>query len=81
MGGVQVIVEPLTEGAGRKGVITIDADGVLYELYVHQGDITTGVEDVVIPTINDNKIYNLLGVEVDENYKGIVIKNGQKFIQ
>ena len=28
-----------------------------------------------------NRIYNLLGVEVDENYKGIVIKNGQKFIQ
>ena len=28
-----------------------------------------------------NRIYNLLGVEVDENYKGIVIKNVQKFIQ
>ena len=81
MGGVQVTAEPLTDGAGRKGVITIDADGVLYELYVHQGDITSGVEDVVIPTINDNKRYNLLGVEVDENYKGIVIMNGQKFIQ
>ena len=81
MGGVQVTVEPLTEGAGRKGVITIDADGVLYELYVHQGDITSGVEDVVIPTINDNKRYNLLGMEVDENYKGVVIMNGKKFIQ
>ena len=81
MGGVQVTVEPLTEGAGRKGVITIDADGVLYELYVHQGDITSGVENVVIPTINDNKRYNLLGVEVDENYNGVVIMNGQKFIQ
>ena len=81
MGGVQVTAEPLTDGAGRKGVITIDADGVLYELYVHQGDITSGVEDVVIPTINDNKRYNLLGVEVDENYKGVVIMNGKKFIQ
>jgi hypothetical protein len=81
MGGVQVTVEPLTEGAGRKGVITIDADGVLYELYVHQGDITSGVENVVIPTINDNKRYNLLGMEVDENYNGVVIMNGQKFIQ
>jgi hypothetical protein len=81
MGAVQVTAEPLTEGAGRKGVITIDADGVLYELYVHQGDITSGVENVVIPTINDNKRYNLLGMEVDENYNGVVIMNGQKFIQ
>ena len=80
MGGVQVTAEPLTEGAGRQGVITIDADGVLYELFVNQGDVTSGVEDVVAPMF-DNKIYNLLGVEVDETYKGIVIKNGQKFIQ
>ena len=28
-----------------------------------------------------NRMCALLGVEVDENYKGIVIKNGQKYIQ
>ena len=28
-----------------------------------------------------NRTCDLLGVEVDENYKGIVIKNGQKTIQ
>lgn len=81
MGGVQVTAEPLSEGAGRQGVITIDADGVLYELLVNQGDVTSGVENIVTPSVNDNKIYNLLGVEVDETYKGIVIKNGQKYIQ
>ena len=26
-------------------------------------------------------IYNLLGVQVDSNYKGVVLQNGQKFIQ
>ena len=41
----------------------------------------TDVEDVVVPNYNNNKVYNLLGLEVDENYKGIVIKNGKKFIQ
>ena len=81
MGGVQVTAEPLTEGAGRQGVITIDADGVLYELFVNQGEVVgTSVDNVVAP-MHDNKIFNLLGVEVDENYKGIVIKNGQKYIQ
>ncbi len=28
-----------------------------------------------------NRICDLLGVEVDENYNGVVIMNGQKFIQ
>ena len=79
---VAVTVEPLTEGTGRQGVVTFDADGYVYELIVEQGDggPTTGVENVVAPVFN-GKTFNLLGVEVDENYKGIVIKNGQKFIQ
>ena len=47
---------------------------------IHPEGWTADVEDVVVPQLN-NKIYNLLGVEVDENYKGIVIKNGQKYIQ
>ena len=80
MGGFQVTADALTDGAGRQGVITINADGAQYELIVNQGDVTSGVEDVVAPMF-DNKIYNLLGVEVDETYKGIVIKNGQKYIQ
>lgn len=78
---VSVTAEALTEGTGRRGVVTFDVDGYVYELIVEQGDITSGVENVVIPTINDNKRYNLLGMEVDENYKGVVIMNGKKFIQ
>ncbi len=79
---VAVTVEPLTEGTGRQGIVTFDADGYVYELIVEQGDVNgnTAVDNVVAPMF-DNKIYNLLGVEVDENYKGIVIKNGEKFIQ
>ena len=78
---VAVTVEPLTEGAGRQGIVTFNADGYVYELIVKQGEVVnTSVENVVAPMF-DNKIYNLLGVEVDENYKGIVIKNGQKYIQ
>lgn len=79
---VAVTVEPLTEGTGRQGIVTFDADGFVYELVVNQGEVQgpiTGVENVVAPI--SNKTFNLLGVEVDENYKGVVIKNGQKFIQ
>jgi hypothetical protein len=67
---------------GRSGVVALNADGFVYEFVITQGTPgdDTAVENVVAPLFDD-KIYNLLGVEVDENYKGIVIKNGQKYIQ
>ena len=77
----QFVAAALPAGvAGRTGVVTINADGYLLDIVIKQGD-TSGVEDVVAPSVNDNKRYNLLGVEVDENYNGVVIMNGQKFIQ
>ncbi len=42
---------------------------------------TTGINNVVTSTDKANgKYYNLSGVEVNENYKGIVIHNGKKLI-
>jgi hypothetical protein len=67
----------------REGVVTINADGYLLEVVIKQaageGTDNTALENVTL--LNDNKLYNILGVEVDETYTGIVIKNGQKFIQ
>ena len=84
----QVVAETNTESVERQGVITVDADGYVVEIAVQQaagegtdpgtGD-NTALENVTL--LNDNKLYNILGVEVDETYTGIVIKNGQKFIQ
>ena len=78
----QFAAAPLPAGeTGRIGIVTVDADGFKLDIVIKQGDggPATGVENVVVPA--NNKTYNLLGVEVDENYKGIVIKNGQKTIQ
>ena len=78
----QFAAAPLPAGeTGRTGIVTVDADGFKLDIVIKQGDggPATGVENVVAPI--SNKTFNLLGVEVDENYKGIVIKNGQKFIQ
>ena len=44
---------------------------------------TTDIENTIVNE-DDNcfsNIYNLWGVRVDNNYKGIVIKNGKKVIQ
>ena len=78
----QFTAAPLPAGeTGRTGIVTVDADGFKLDIVIKQGDggPATGVENVVAPI--SNKTFNLLGVEVDENYKGIVIKNGQKYIQ
>ena len=40
----------------------------------------SGIEGV-ITTLNDGKIYNIMGIEVGENYKGVVIINGKKYIR
>ena len=32
-------------------------------------------------SLNNGKTYNLLGMEVEENYKGIVIRDGKKYLQ
>ncbi len=71
-----ITVEPSTEN--RVGELTIDALGKIYTIKIVQGD-EAAVDNVKV--LNDNKRYNLLGVEVDEDYNGIVIMNGKKFIQ
>ena len=39
----------------------------------------TGIQSVKGDSLSDNQpLYNLHGMRVDKNYKGIIIKNGQK---
>jgi hypothetical protein len=44
---------------------------------------TSGIQQTIAPAkvIENNVIYNLAGQKVNESYKGIVIKNGKKYIQ
>lgn len=44
---------------------------------------STGIQQTIAPAkvIENNVIYNLAGQRVNENYKGIVIKNGKKYFQ
>ena len=42
----------------------------------------SGIENVAVSEDSeDAPVYNIFGVRVDENYKGIVIKNGKKYLQ
>lgn len=42
--------------------------------------VSTGIENVEINKTENEVMYNIFGMPVDENYKGIVIKNGKKLI-
>ena len=44
---------------------------------------TTAIETVeaVAEKVNNNVIYNIAGQKVSADYKGLVIKNGKKFVQ
>ena len=44
-------------------------------------ETATGIQEIPVKVINNGAIYNLAGQRVNESYKGIVIKNGKKFIQ
>ncbi|MCH5230830.1 MAG: fibronectin type III domain-containing protein [Muribaculaceae bacterium] len=58
----------------------VNVNDILVERYVDPN------EALSVTTITDDKdedapIYNLMGIRVDESYKGIVIKNGKKYVQ
>lgn len=52
----------------------------LYHVVIGTGG--AGVEDLLAPVEDENApVYNVMGVQVDANYKGLVIKNGKKYVQ
>ena len=40
----------------------------------------TGIKAVSAPELNNDATYNLIGQRVSKNYKGVVVKNGKKFL-
>lgn len=52
----------------------------LTNIIAHNYD-PAGVANITVDAAADNRTFNLFGMEVDENYQGVVIRNGKKFIQ
>ncbi len=65
-------------------IVRFGCDGAelhIYHIVIKTGE-GAGVENVAVDAAAENApIYNTLGVQVDENYKGLVIKGGKKYIQ
>ena len=53
----------------------------VFKIYVVPKSATTGISTVKPATTQDSKCYSINGMKADANTKGIVIKNGKKYIQ
>ena len=68
------------EAAGRTATFTVYQPGAKLDITVTQGTVT-GISDVkVTKTATNGKIYNIAGQRINKNAKGIIVKDGKKFI-
>ena len=76
-------VYPIISVPVEKGTVEITYPDGSMNFYGFEFIGTTGIQETIAPAkvISNDAIYNLAGQKVNESYKGIVIKNGKKFIQ
>ena len=70
-----------TNAEGSEFITEIDEtfEGTLYAIWKQQGGVGTSIDNVEIDSEN-TQMYDLLGRPVGQNYKGIVIQNGKKYL-
>lgn len=88
--GTQVFSMELTEDIINKintsgMIIQRQGNGTTYDFEIRYVTVantgTTGIGSVENTKVtSDNAVYNLSGQRVDASYKGLVIKNGRKYI-
>lgn len=72
----------LVVGSGQLHIATsADGDNEQVFTYTVAKGVPTAVEAIETAADENGAIYNIFGQKVDASYKGIVIKNGKKFIQ
>ena len=59
---------------GRAGIKNVDT-------YILDGNEVSGINNIIADQLKNGTVYNVAGQMVTESYKGLVIKNGKKFIQ
>jgi len=79
--GESVIFKATATKGGTAKIKETNGGMRIYAISINQ--VPTGIQNIkaATKTIENNVIYNLAGQRVNESYKGIVIKNGKKFIQ
>lgn len=64
------------------GLIIQGKNATVNSVSLYTSDAPTGISNATVaPAAKSSKIYNLAGQQVDASYKGVVIKNGKKYVQ
>lgn len=71
-----VEITGVAEGEKTKG-----ADIALHGIKFVAGTTSTGISSIEAAAKNDGKTYNMAGQQVFGSFKGLVIKNGKKFVK
>ena len=76
-------VYPIISVSVKAGTVDVTYPTNSLNFYGFEFIGTTGIQETIAPAkaISNGAIYNLAGQKVNENYKGIVIKDGKKFFQ
>ena len=80
---LKVVCDPLPEGvSGRKCELHVQGKTCksTYPIEVLQGDAVAGVNGVTVNVARDGKTYNVSGQRVADDTKGLVIRNGKKYL-
>ena len=72
-------VQPNPTKNDREYTVYLQAYGAKMPIVIKQKGEGSGLFNV--KAVNDNKYYNIFGTEVNKNFKGIVIRNGQTLLQ
>lgn len=79
---VSLTAEALPSGTDeRSGKVVLELYGKQVEIPVYQSPNALGVKNISVDrNNNESAAYNLAGQRVNKNYKGLVIKDGRKFM-
>lgn len=72
-------VQPNPTKNDREYTVYLQAYGAKMPIVIKQKGDGSGLFNV--KAVNDNKYYNIFGTEVNKNFKGVVIRNGQTLLQ
>ena len=80
------LIEDVVNGNVNKDIADINGDGVVNEtdinlLKEYLGSTTAITETETATGTEDGATYNLAGQRVDSSYRGLVIRNGRKYVQ
>lgn len=87
LNGSGVLVVVLTEAdlavLKEQGGVCLAGHGIFVQkISILKTSTPTGISNATVaPATKSSKIYNLAGQQVDASYKGVVIKNGKKYVQ